>query len=327
MDEFDAIARYFAPLTRGAGGAYDLKDDAAFLKNPPSSGWVITTDTIIEAVHFRASDPMETVGAKLVACNLSDLIAKAAAPRFALLNLSWSRDRPTSDLADFAAGLGRHLANQCSNTALIGGDTTSHDGPVVASLTLFGEAVGARPVLRRGASPGDVICVTGAIGSSFLGLAQLDGRLTPVIDPELCEIYRVPRPPPVAFGSLVQQFAKASLDVSDGLLADAQHLAKASGVEVVIDLDTVPLHPAAAHWRDGHGDRQAATLALATGGDDYQTLMAVRPGDVGAATAASAAMGVTLSRIGVCRAGSTVVCRWQGARLDMVDAGGWRHDL
>jgi thiamine-monophosphate kinase len=327
MDEFDAIARLFMPLARGAGGAYDLKDDAAFLKNADGAGYVVTTDTIIENVHFRRADPMETVGRKLVRTNLSDLIAKAALPKFAFLNLSWPHDRSQAELAAFAAGLGDDLGNLCGNTILLGGDTTALDGPMVASLTLIGVPVGSRPVLRRGASPGDILCVTGEIGSSFVGLAQLDGSLTPVLDTELSAIYQVPQPPPLDFAPLVGRFAKASLDVSDGLIADARHLALVSGVEAVIDLDLVPLHRAVAAWRDSHIDPLAATLACATGGDDYQTLMAVRPGEVGALISAAADLGVRVTRLGVCRAGASVQCRWQGARVDVPATGGWRHQV
>jgi thiamine-monophosphate kinase len=327
MDEFDAIARHFMPLARGAGGAYDLKDDVAFLKNADGPGYVVTTDTIIESVHFRAQDPMETVGRKLVRTNLSDLIAKAAIPRFAFLNLSWPHHRSPADLAAFATGLGHDLGALCDNTVLLGGDTTALDGPMVASLTLIGTPVSTRPVLRRGASPGDVLCVTGDIGSSFIGLAQLDGSLVPPLDPALSGLYQVPQPPPLGFSPLVARFAKASLDVSDGLIADARHLALASGVETVVDLDLVPLQPAVADWRNGHADPLSATLGCATGGDDYQTLMAVRPGEVAALIAESAGIGVRITRIGVCRAGASVQCRWQGARVDVPATGGWRHHV
>jgi thiamine-monophosphate kinase len=328
MDEFDAIARLLAPLALGYAGAFELRDDAALLAPVAGPGHVVTTDTIIQGVHFRRDDPPETIARKLVRSNLSDLIAKGAVPVAAMLNLSWPHDRDGAALKAFVAGLGDDLSVLCAGTPLIGGDTTALDGPMVAGLTLFGRCAGGRPVLRRGAAPGDAICVTGVIGSSFLGLAQLDGRLAPPLDPAFSEVYRVPQPPPLAFAHVVAAHGRASLDVSDGLIGDCGHMARVSGVEILLDLEAVPLHSAAGTWRDTHTDPLAATLALLTGGDDYQVVMAVRPPSLGAAIAEARELGVSLTRIGTCRSGASVRARWDGRDVTAeAGAGGWRHRL
>jgi thiamine-monophosphate kinase len=318
MDEFDLIRTWFAPLAT-ASGAANLSDDVAEVE---LSGrrLIITTDAIVEGVHFLPGDPVASLAAKLVRVNVSDVIAKGGRPDGALLTLVWPRARPTEDIGVFARRLGQELA--AWGGRLIGGDTCSTDGPLVLSMTLMGTCTEQGPVRRSGARVGDDVWVTGTIGDSWLGLQVLMGEdlsLSSADAEWVIGRYREPCPPPLALAECVSRFASASLDVSDGLVADAGHIAEASGVEVVIEAGRMPLSPAARRWlarSTGPG-----VGLLATGGDDYQTLFTASPADRPALEAMARDLSHPLTRIGAVEQGEGV--RLEGAATPQ--AGGWRH--
>ncbi len=315
MDEFDLIRRYFAPLATSPG-ADNLRDDVAEI----APGLIATKDAIVEGIHFLADDPLGTVAQKLIRVNVSDIIAKGGKPDAAFLALVWPKGRPHEQLEDFARGLGKDL--QRWGAHLVGGDTTSTDGPLTLTLTLTGK-VGARgPVRRSGAKIGDDIWVTGDIGDGWLGLQAATGKLGPLIAEarnQLVSLYRVPEPPRLAMADLVAAHATASIDVSDGLVADAGHVASASGVRVMLRAGDVPLSPAATHYvQNGKVDLRA----LLTGGDDYQTLFTAPV----SAREAVAASGQPVKLIGSVEAGEGVVVLDEaGKAVDFSGGGGWRH--
>jgi len=241
-------------------GAANLRDDTASL-----AGLTITTDTLVEGVHFLPTDPPEDVAWKLLATNLSDLAAKGATPEGALLNYPLSGAAwDGAFLAGFDAAL-RHFA-----CPLLGGDTVSlpAGAPRVLTLTAIGRDAAAPP--RSGARAGDALWVTGAIGDAGAGLAIAQGNDGP---PELLAAYRRPQPRLVE-GRALAPHVHAMMDVSDGLLIDASRMAAASGLAVTIDLAAVPLSDA---YRAFRGGDRAARLAAATAGDDYQLLFAAGP--------------------------------------------------
>jgi thiamine-monophosphate kinase len=241
------------PAARG------LADDAAVLEFG-GARLVITHDTLVEGVHYLASDPPESVAWKLIAVNLSDLAAKGATPRGAMLSYTLHPDRDWN--AAFVCGLGRVLTH--FDVPLIGGDTVSAPHMTLGA-TLIGEASGAVPS-RSGARAGDGLFVTGVIGDAGIGLAIAKGLAS---GPEaLLNAYHMPQPQLEA-GRTVAGFVTAMMDVSDGLLIDALRLAQASDVAARIDLDAVPLSVGA---RAVAGDSRDARLAAATAGDDYQLL-------------------------------------------------------
>lgn len=260
-DEFETIARLFRPLTRGAPEALNLTDDAAVLQSRPGYDLVITKDALVEGVHFRPEDPLDLVARKLLRVNLSDLAAKAAEPFGYFLAVSWSERCGWPERERFARGLAED--GQAFNLSLLGGDTTSTPGPLTASITMLGYVPEGRMVKRDGARPGDLLAVSGTIGDGYLGLQGV---------PELLDRYRLPRPRLDLRQTL--QHAHAAADVSDGLLADAGHIAEASGRAVRIDLEKTPLSEPARRWLDAQPDREAALLALAAGGDDYEIVCA-----------------------------------------------------
>jgi thiamine-monophosphate kinase len=303
--EFALIETLFAPLTLKAPGAFDLLDDVAFLE-AHSAGHILTVDQIIEGTHFLTDDPLDLVARKLVRRNLSDLIAKGARPVGALLTLAWPVGKDKALMADFARGLGEDLASRCNHCPLLGGDTSQTDGPMVASLTLIGVSAAPSgmsrqgPVLRRGARAGDVLFVTGQIGLAHLGLKARLGQLEPDLYTAEVRASLLPDPPPLEFGAVIAAFATASIDVSDGLLADMGHILTQSGVHLDMrdfqDLMEAGLFPAE---RD-QGARWSETdiLGFVTGGDDYQTVCSIDPAQAMSFLEACAALGVKATILG-----------------------------
>ena len=266
LDEFGEIARLFRPLTRGAAGAFDLLDDAAVVPQRPGFDLVITKDAIVEGVHFLTGEDPGLVGRRLARVNLSDLAAKGAEPFAAFLAVMWPARFGEAERASFAAGLGGDLKD--AGVALMGGDTVTTPGPFTASLTALGWVPTGRMVRRAGAQVGDRLMVSGHIGDGWLGLGAARGEIA---DPDgyLAGRYRLPTPR-LDLRKTVLEHATAAADVSDGLIADAGHIAAASGVGLVLDLDLTPLSAPARAWLQAQPDRPAALIALASGGDDYE---------------------------------------------------------
>jgi thiamine-monophosphate kinase len=270
-DEFAVIANYFAPLAADPA-ARALQDDAALITG--EGALVVTTDAIVEGVHFLADDPLDTVAQKALRVNLSDLAGKGARPLYYLLTVFWPQGRSAFEIGDLVQGLARDQG--AYGVTLIGGDTVSTPGPLSLSITMLGRARERTPA-RADARVGDDVWVTGAIGDAGLGLAALRGEtFIPEARAFLVERYRRPNPRN-AIAALVARRANGALDVSDGLLADAAKLAEASGAAIEIDVEAIPLSWAAAHWADAQPDPIAARARLANFGDDYEVLFTAAP--------------------------------------------------
>lgn len=322
--EFDLIAKVWAPLTREAAGAFGLTDDVAQLPVSPL-GPVVTCDQVIEGTHFLPTDGLDWVAKRLVRRNLSDLIAKGCKPIGAFLALAWPKERPQAQLAAFAEGLGQDLLELCGACPLLGGDTSSTTGPLVASLTLVGMplAKSGEPILRRGARAGDLIFITGTIGDPFLGLGVRLGLMDGKGLQNAVQLALAPAPPPLVTAELIAAHANASIDVSDGLLADVGHVAAASGLHMVLELDRIPLSSEATAWLSQSQDPLASLLSLVTGGDDYQSVMCVASDNAETLVAQGAPLGVHFTQIGSCRAGEGVELRYQGRLVPLPRRRGW----
>ena len=320
--EFETIRRLFAPLAHPEWGR-GLLDDAAVVPSRPGYDLVLTKDAVVEGVHFLADDPLDTVAQKLLRVNLSDLAAKGADPFGYLLACHWSPRCGWEEREAFAAGLARDQA--AFGVHLLGGDTVATSGPASFSLTALGWTPKGRAVGRHGARPGHLLFVTGAIGDGWLGLQAATGKLKQ--DPErlaaLIGHYRTPTPR-VAFAEAVREFASACIDVSDGLIADMGHVAAASGVGMVVDLEAVPLSAAAHVWFEGRVDPQAALTALAAGGDDYELLLCVHPRDEGAIRREAERRRLRLTLIGQATTGAGVQVRYGGEPVEITRPG-WTH--
>jgi thiamine-monophosphate kinase len=299
--EDSLIARYFRPLATDPG-AFDLTDDAAILKSSAGE-FVVTTDAIVEGVHFLANDPPGTIARKALRVNLSDLAAKGAAPAGFVLTLAL-RAADDAWLAPFAHGLGEDaMLFQCP---LLGGDTVSTPGPLMISITAFGRVPPGRMVRRNGAKAGDRVMVSGTIGDAALGLELLKGGAAAALGGEEREMligrYRVPQPR-VALAQAVRDHASAAMDVSDGLAGDLAKLCAASEVSAAIDAQSIPLSGAA---RSLLKSGAAGIESIVSGGDDYEILCTIPENRFEAFAEAAKRAGVPVTSIGTVIAGLAV---------------------
>jgi thiamine-monophosphate kinase len=278
--EFDRLRR---ALTRLGSGAVGIGDDCAFVEIG-AERLALSCDLTLEGTHFQAGwlSPVE-IGWRATAAALSDLAAVAAQPLGVLLSVAVPSDWPEEHFADLLSGAGE--AARAVGAVIWGGDLVRGDH-VAVDVTVAGR-LAADPVRRSGAAVGDELWVTGALGGPFCAVAAWNAGQEPEETARERFAHPVPR---IAEGLwLGEHGARAMIDVSDGLVADAGHLAAASGVGWAIDPDRVPVHPAA----------EVMEEALVSG-EEYELLVALAAG-TGAALAATlrAQFGVPLTRVGV----------------------------
>jgi thiamine-monophosphate kinase len=287
MNEADFLALLRPLATHPA--ARGFADDAAVLGD-----LVFTHDMLVEGVHYLSDDPPGEVAWKLLAVNLSDLAAKGATPVGVLMGYTLGGD--TAWDKAFVTGLSCALEH--FETALLGGDTVSNPAaPRVLSLTAIGRSSIAPS--RSGAQAGDALYVTGTIGMAGLGLAEL--RESSAATGENVERYRRPTPR-LSEGRALGPIVHAMMDVSDGLLIDAQRMAAASNLALEIDIDAVPI---VGEW-----------MAALTAGDDYELLFAAAP-DV--------ALPVNASRIGTFASGTGLTLCDASGPVPLPNPLGWLH--
>jgi thiamine-monophosphate kinase len=315
LSEFELIARYFAPLAKGFGGAGGLKSDNAFLPGSARHDLVVKTDMIVSGVHFLADERPELVAARALRVCLSDLAAGGATPYVYQLALSLPGDWTETWVARFARGL---AADQRRfGITLCGGDTTGTPGPATISITAFGKVARGKGLKRDGARAGDELWVSGTIGDAALGLLAARGELTSAF---LEKRYRLPQPR-TTLGQRLVGVATATADISDGLLADVGHIADASGLAARIERDQVPLSPAARRVLSGTPVLWSNVLG---GGDDYELAIAVPVRNRAVLLAASRAAGVKVTRVGAFTRGRGVVLTVSG-QLQRFAQSGYVH--
>lgn len=312
MNEFQVIREIFAPLAANARGAFGLRDDAAQLDE---EAYVVTKDLMVAGVHFLPRDPLDLVARKLLRVNLSDLASKGAKPIGYFLGCVWPSNIKREAIELFAAGLKED--QETFKIALFGGDTTVHGAkgaPLTLSATFFGSPPKQGVTRRGGAAAGDDLYVTGTIGDAGLGLKALrkEEKFTTVDKASLAGRYHLPEPR-LRVGAAIAGLASASIDVSDGLLADAAHLAAASGLKAEIEAGRMPLSSAARSWLKGQSSTDKALAALAGFGDDYEILFAAP-----SSLRRSVSMAAKASRTAVTRIGSMS----RGEGVSFVDAEG-----
>lgn len=275
MGEFELIRTYFAaaPCAQGGEGiALGIGDDCALLAVPPGEQLAVSTDTLVAGVHF--ADPCDPclLGQRSLAVAVSDLAAMGAQPLAFTLALT----TPTVDadwLQRYAQGLNR-MAQACG-VGLVGGDTTR--GPLSLTMTVFGRVPAGQALTRRGAQPGDWLCVGGELGNAAGALPLVLGQSSAeaaLAEPLLAH-YWSPQPQ-LALGVALRGKATAALDISDGLLADCGHIAQASAVRLLVELARLPL---SAPLRAFAGEAGAQQAAL-SGGDDYVLAFTLPPAEL-----------------------------------------------
>ncbi|WP_422013527.1 thiamine-phosphate kinase [Reyranella sp.] len=313
VGEFELIARYFAPLARDFEGAGGLQSDNAFLPADARHDLVVKTDTIVAGVHFLTDDRPGRVAAKALRVCLSDLAAGGATPFVYQLSLALPSSWEDAWVADFAKGL---AADQRRfGIVLCGGDTVVTPGPLTITITAFGRVARGKGVTRAGARAGDELWVSGTIGDGALGLLAARGGLPALTARQRAHLedrYRRPQPRS-SLGPLLPGIASAMADVSDGLLADAGHIADASRLSVSVERGDVPLSPAARAALAANPRLWANVLG---GGDDYELVMAVPARRGPALQAAARTAGLRITRIGRFARGSGVTVTAGGKVLE-----------
>jgi thiamine-monophosphate kinase len=312
VDEFSIIEAYFTgvgvdhdAVTKGPG------DDCAILSIPDGCELCVSTDTLLERVHFLENAPGEVVAARSLTANVSDLAAMGATPVGFLLALTipHAEDRW---LGPFAKELSRGAVEH--GISLVGGNM-SH-GPLSVTITVFGTVPKSGAMMRSGAGVGDAIYVTGSLGQAAAGLDALkqgqSGRLP------LKEAYLSPQPQ-WRFGSRVRELATACIDISDGFIVDLSHLLTASEIGAELTLDDIPLSEALLEV----AGEKALQYAM-YGGDDYELCFSIPEAHCKALTEIAEQTGTQISRI------ATVVPEnglWSviGDQRSPIDVRGYKH--
>jgi len=295
LTERALLDRIRAHTARRLGVAVGIGDDAAVLDGEPAE--VVTQDFLVDGVHFRrATTSPEDLGHKALAVSLSDVAAMGAGPVAAVVGLGLpTEDEPSPEEIE-ALYRGMEALAERSGCTVAGGDISEAPALLLAVAVVGRVPRGGRPVLRSGASPDDVLCVTGALGASAAGLMLIDD---PRLGAGLAEAealrttHRRPAPRLAAGRALAAGGATAMIDVSDGLALDALRLAVASGVAATIELERLPLAPGVAEVAVAAG--REPDLLGATGGEDYELLAAVPEG---ALPALRVALDVPLTPVG-----------------------------
>jgi thiamine-monophosphate kinase len=253
-------------------------DDAAAVRFTPGAACLVTTDMLLEGSCFRLSEAgPRLVGRKAMAVNLSDIAAMAGRPVAAVVSVGLPRRGGRQLAEELYLGL-RELADRF-DTAVVGGDTNTWDGPLVIGVTLLGETTGRGAVRRDGAQPGDWLLVTGPLGGSILGKHL---TFTPRVEAAL------------ALHNAAD--IHAMIDVSDGLAADVNHLCEESRCGAVLRAEAIPVSAEAGAINDG---RSPLDHAL-TDGEDFELVLALAPGEAQRLLTAQPAAGITLYHIGEC---------------------------
>jgi thiamine-monophosphate kinase len=304
VGEFGLIARVVERLGTSASVLVGPGDDAALVL-APDGRVVATTDVLVEDVHFRLEwSTAYDVGRKAAAANLADIAAMGGTGTALLIGLAAPPDLPVAWATDLADGLRDEAA--LVGAVVVGGDTVTSER-IVVSVTALGDLGGRAPVLRSGAQPGDRVVVAGRLGWSAAGLAMLRHGGVPI--EALVEAHLRPTPPYAMGLALAEAGATSMCDVSDGLLADAGHLARASGVHIDIESRRFardPLLGKAVRVVGGH-----PLDYVLTGGEDHALVATVPPGAV---------LPEGVERVGIVKAGSGVrVIGWKPTGV------GWDH--
>jgi len=252
MSEFNRIDKFFRPLS--GLGANNLQDDVAHI-----SPYVISTDTIVEGTHFIGNEKPITLAQKLLAVNLSDIASCGGKPYGYTLNICVPKGITDKWFAEFANGL--KIVNDKYNLQLLGGDTVSGGENIVLSATIFANEPNNNPH-RGNAKKGDIVCLLGEIGGGIFGLKSAKGEID---NKELLKYYQIPEPNVIEAIS-VNPYINSSVDISDGLVADLNHICKASNVGMNLNLKDIPLVDEIKIYRNKYDNFYEMILQ---GGDDY----------------------------------------------------------
>ena len=264
MNEFDYINEFFKPLTNKFAG--NLKNDAAIFNQRSSFDLVISTDTLVEGIHFFGNEDPADIAKKSLRVNLSDIAAMGAKPIFYNLALSLPKQKAKMFIPKFAKGLKDD--QKIFNVKLIGGDLTSSLKHINVTITIFGETLKNKSITREGSNVGDSLYVSGTLGLSKIGLDNFSSNLKKFRDAK--NKYLLPEPR-IDLGISLSNIVNSMIDISDGLVQDATHLAKNSNLSIELDIDKVPVPII------NKLDKNKILDSALYGGDDYELLFSCNP--------------------------------------------------
>jgi thiamine-monophosphate kinase len=329
------LERRFARRTSGL--VQGIGDDAAVIETSTRTWWHLTTDLLVEGVHFdMQSATPESVGYRAAMANLSDIAAMGAVPRYLLISIAVPKTLKESQVHELYRGL--MTACRLYNVALIGGDTSASKAGLFLSITLIGTTNSRRALFRHGATVGDRIYVSGTVGDSLAGLKLLMSRapsrsggtrtrtaeLSPAHRQFLLRRHFHPTAR-VAEGRWLNEgrLASAAIDLSDGLSGDLRHLCEASRVGAEVALDKIPISPACRAYAEAYGI-SPIQLALA-GGEDYELLFTASPKNGDLIKRHARARGYRMTCIGTIRLRRFGVQMTSGGRTQPLPITSYEH--
>jgi thiamine-monophosphate kinase len=325
MNEFDRIKKYFKPLASLERGSLNLSDDAALLPVQDFSKLIISTDALVQGIHFIGDESADLIGQKCLRANLSDMAAMGATPWAYTLSLilgSTPKNSPESWLKSFVVGLAKD--QDTYDVRLVGGDSVVGFGPTMISITILGKT-NKNGVLRRDAAGNnDDIYVSGTVGDSAVGLQIIKGSikcLDNIDQGYLIDRYRLPQPR-VELGVALVGVASAAMDISDGLVQDIGHICSESGLAARINWPSIPLSKSIKLLVD---NQKVPISLVMNGGDDYELLFTAPIKLRGSIEKISRDTKTLITRIGRMAAGSNVLVLDNDERPIASMGTGFRH--
>ena len=286
MNEFDYIDKYFRPLTNKF--ALNLKNDAAIVSQKSCLDLIISTDTLSEGIHFFGNEDPGDIAKKCLRVNLSDMASMGAKPIFYNLSLSIPKIKASQFIPKFARGL--QDDQEIFDIKLIGGDLTSSLKHINITITIFGKTLNGTSIPRDGAKIGDCLYVSGVLGLSKIGLDNFNSNFKEF--DEAKRKYLLPQPR-VDLGISLKNIANSMIDISDGLVQDATHLAKNSNLTIELNLRKIPLP------NIRQVDKELILNSALYGGDDYELLFSCNTFNESFLEELSMKMNLKLTKIGI----------------------------
>ena len=316
--EFNLIKKYFLSPSNRKEVLLGVGDDCAIVSVPENKQLAITTDTLVDGVHFPSDTSAEDIACKTIAVNLSDLAAMGAEPAWLTLALSLPRV-DESWIKSFSDSFRRTAEKY--NVQLIGGDTTQ--GPLSITVQAMGFVEPDNIMRRDGARPGDVVYVSGTLGDAAAGLRILQqGQAVDTNNAWL--VNRLNRPQArVELGLKASAYCKCAIDISDGLVADLGHVLEASNCGATVNIDSIPLSHQLVEYSINRSE--VDWVMVLSGGDDYELCLVVSAENENRLMQTASELSLPLTRIGVIEAHKSLnIVDNTGAKY-LLDRGGYEH--
>ena len=326
IKEFSRIKKFFRPLTSKRMGAMELLDDAALVPTKKTDSIVVSTDALVEKIHFHSDERADFIARKALRTNLSDLAAMGSKPFAYNLGLIIGK-RKLGNIDQWLKLFSKGLAadQKKFGIELIGGDTVTSFGPTSICISIFGTPNPKGSLLRSGAKVGDGIYVSGTIGDAALGLALRGNRSLSCSSKEnsyCISRYRIPRPR-IELGLALGEAASAAMDISDGLFQDLSHLCGASNVSGSVEANKIPLSKEVSSFVN---ENKFSIEQVISGGDDYELIFTAPVTKENSIFRMARATKTRITRIGTVQSGREISVFDKNQDIIPVHKGGYSHD-